>query len=83
MVARYAHLSPAHRHEAVDRLVEVSRFWPEKAAGGDGCERRGTLTARQTYRAGMAELGRRARLKIWCPQGRGGSIPPPGTTALA
>ena len=27
----------------------------------------------------MAELGRRARLKIWCPSGRGGSIPPPGT----
>ena len=27
----------------------------------------------------MAELGRRARLKIWWAQARGGSIPPPGT----
>ncbi len=27
----------------------------------------------------MAELGRRARLRIWCPYGRGGSSPPSRT----
>ena len=31
----------------------------------------------------MAELGRRARLKIWWAQARGGSIPPPGTISGA
>jgi hypothetical protein len=31
-VARYAHLSPAHLLGAVERLVEVSRFWPDRAA---------------------------------------------------
>ncbi len=25
------------------------------------------------------EIGRRARLKLWCPQGRAGSTPAPGT----
>ena len=29
--------------------------------------------------AQVAELGRRARLRIWCPKGRGGSIPLLGT----
>lgn len=29
MVARYAHLSPGHLSAAVERLTEVSRFWPE------------------------------------------------------
>ena len=46
MVQRYAHLSPAHLQAAVERLVEVSRKWPEAAEAGATTSAHDTLTAR-------------------------------------
>ena len=41
MVQRYAHLAPRHLRTAVDRLVEVSRKWPEPVeAVADGTSER-------------------------------------------
>jgi integrase len=39
MVARYAHLSPGHLSAAVERLTEVSRFWPEERSGSADVDR--------------------------------------------
>jgi site-specific recombinase XerD len=47
MVQRYAHLSPTHLQAAVERLVEVSRKWPDGVEAGAAVSGRGTLTARQ------------------------------------
>jgi integrase len=47
MVQRYAHLSPTHLQAAVERLVEVSRKWPDGVETGAAVTGRGTLTARQ------------------------------------